>query len=259
MTSTHIPVAEMPESTAPASFPAGTPKRRVDLSTIPTVAWAPLNEYEAAAVTGHSVKTLRRLRQEGSGPRFTKLNGCTVRYKLGDLWAYLDAQPKGGGATAGETKRGVMAGVVQKDAGVGALACRRCGLDGEGEHTAPGDRQCRGCGCIDRLRAMVADLEFRIERMARKAAKQPTQKVERRGGRRDRSDTRFVVLDGQRLCLADAARALGVTTSTLHFRLVNRVQDKNYQEVDVRAVGADVAKHRGDPARDDDTVSPAAA
>jgi hypothetical protein len=103
MTRTTVPVAAMPEPiTAPASSPAGTPKRPVDLSTIPTVAWAPLNEYEAAAVTGHSVKTLRRLRQEGTGPRFTKLNGCTVRYKLGDLWAYLEAQPKGGGATASD-------------------------------------------------------------------------------------------------------------------------------------------------------------
>ena len=140
---------------------------------------------------------------------------------------------------------------------VDAQVCRRCGVRGEGQHGTPGDRWCRGCPCIDAMRARIADLEFRLERVAAKPIR--PEQPERRGGRRNRRDTRFVVLDGQRLCLADAARALGVTTSTLHFRLVNRVHDKNYQEVDVRAVGADVAKYGANPARNVDTaVSPAA-
>jgi hypothetical protein len=56
-----------------------------------------------------------------------------------------------------------------------------------------------------------------------------------------------VLLDGQRLCLSDAARALNLTPSTLHFRLVARTHDANYMDVDVRAVGADVA-HSAKPA-----------
>lgn len=70
----------------------------------------------------------------------------------------------------------------------------------------------------------------------------PRKGPERRGGRRDRRDARFVVLDGARLCLADAARALGISISTLHLRIVARTHDPAYAEVDIRAIGADVRK-----------------
>ena len=59
------------------------------------------------------------------------------------------------------------------------------------------------------------------------------------GGRRQRKDNRFVLLDGERLCLKDAARRLSVSMVALHFRLVNRTGDANYGCVDVREVGAD--------------------
>ena len=51
---------------------------------------------------------------------------------------------------------------------VDAQVCRRCGVRGEGQHGTPGDRWCRGCPCIDAMRARIADLEFRLERVAAK-------------------------------------------------------------------------------------------
>lgn len=119
----------------------------------------------------------------------------------------------------------------------GPQVCSRCGVHGEGEHPAPGGRRCSGCECVDALRAMIADLEFRLEKMMDK----PAPKASNRGGRRNRRDARFVVLDGERLCLTDAARALGLSPSTLHLRIVARTHDPDYRDVDVRAVRADQA------------------
>ena len=92
-------VSEVP-TFAPAPLPVGK-TAPVDLATIPwDIPWALLTEHEAAAVLHQSVKVLRRQRHEGVGPLFLKLNGCTVRYKLADLQAFLGAQPTGGGCTA---------------------------------------------------------------------------------------------------------------------------------------------------------------
>lgn len=132
---------------------------------------------------------------------------------------------------------------------IDARVCLRCGL--RGEHDTPGDWSCRGCECVDALRARVADLEFRLERKAQRRMVSPAQpaqdasseqppKTERRGGRRDRKDARMVVMDGERLCLTDAARKLGLAPSALHFRIINRVHTSDYGEVDLRAIGADV-------------------
>lgn len=109
------------------------------------------------------------------------------------------------------------------------IACPRCGLGlrGEGRHDKPTE-------CIDALRDLVARLQFRAEARRATAAG-----PERRGGRRDRKDARMVILDGQRVCLAEAARRLGLSTSALHFRLLHRTRDPQYCDVDVRAVGAD--------------------
>lgn len=87
------------EVSAPAPADARKRDRQIDLGAIPwNIPWALLDEHEAAAVLHQSVKVLRRQRHEGGGPRFTKLNGCTVRYKLADLQAWLAIQPTGGGA-----------------------------------------------------------------------------------------------------------------------------------------------------------------
>jgi hypothetical protein len=50
----------------------------------------PLNEREAAQILGLNVKTLRRWRWAGKGPRFLKM-GSAVRYERADLEAYKAA------------------------------------------------------------------------------------------------------------------------------------------------------------------------
>ncbi len=88
---------------APVLEPARV--RTIDLgSVLSNHPAALLNEHEAAAVVGASVKTLRRWRCDGIGPRFRRLNGFTVRYRLGDLIAWIEAQPAGGGEP--EKRRG---------------------------------------------------------------------------------------------------------------------------------------------------------
>ncbi len=49
-----------------------------------------VNEAEAAHLLSLSVKTLRRWRWAGKGPRFLKL-GAAVRYDQGDLAAFIEA------------------------------------------------------------------------------------------------------------------------------------------------------------------------
>ena len=49
-----------------------------------------VNEAEAALMRSLSVKTLRRWRWAGKGPRFLKL-GAAVRYDAADLTAFIEA------------------------------------------------------------------------------------------------------------------------------------------------------------------------
>ncbi len=49
-----------------------------------------VNEAEAAHLLRLSVKTLRRWRWAGKGPRFVKI-GAAVRYDLADLTAFIEA------------------------------------------------------------------------------------------------------------------------------------------------------------------------
>lgn len=100
--------------------------------------------------------------------------------------------------------------------------CSRCGICKDGQHRTPQE-------CIDLAWNRLAELEIRYEGVATTPA----------GGRRIRKDNRYVILDGRRLCLSDAARELGITASALHYRLVVRTGKKDYLNVDVRAVGAD--------------------
>jgi len=69
----------------------------VDLTQVPTVPWAWVDERVYAAIRGCSVKVLQRERSLNIGCPFRRVNGTTVRYKLGDITAFLEAQPGGGG------------------------------------------------------------------------------------------------------------------------------------------------------------------
>ena len=109
--------------------------------------------------------------------------------------------------------------------------CPRCGMRG---------RHADARECIDALRDQVAVLGLRREG-APPAHGNPCGNG---GGRFPRSDNRYVLLDGQRLILSDAARSLGLSVSALHFRITRRVGHADYGCVDVREVGADRLKPR---------------
>ena len=76
-----------------------TATRSVDLTQIPPVPWAWVDEHVYAAIRGCSVKVLQNERRLNIGCPFRRINGTSVRYKMGDIAAFLDSQPGGGGAS----------------------------------------------------------------------------------------------------------------------------------------------------------------
>src|SRR5713101_857880 len=72
--------------------------RPVDLTQVPAVPWAWVDEHVYAAIRGCSVKVLQSERRLNIGCPFRRINGTTVRYKLGDITDFLESQPGGGGA-----------------------------------------------------------------------------------------------------------------------------------------------------------------
>jgi hypothetical protein len=78
----------------PAPPPAQKSNRApVDLTQIQPVPWAWVDERIYAAIRGCSVKTIQRERVDGIGCRFKRINGSSVRYKMADIFAFLEAQP----------------------------------------------------------------------------------------------------------------------------------------------------------------------
>jgi predicted DNA-binding transcriptional regulator AlpA len=67
------------------------------MATANNILEALLNEHDVARITGLSVATVRRWRLLRQGPRFLKISGSAVRYRVEDLRAYLDQRPTGGG------------------------------------------------------------------------------------------------------------------------------------------------------------------
>ncbi len=83
------------------------PRRVIDLTQVPAVPWAWVDEHVYAAIRGCSVKTLQRERRLNIGCPFRRIGGTSVRYRLGDITAFLESQPGGGGKTRGsEDARG---------------------------------------------------------------------------------------------------------------------------------------------------------
>ena len=77
--------------------------RPVDLTQVPPVPWAWVDEHVYAAIRGCSEKVLQNERRLNIGCPFRRINGTTIRYKLGDITAFLESQPQGGGsATPGK-------------------------------------------------------------------------------------------------------------------------------------------------------------
>jgi hypothetical protein len=74
-------------------------RRPVDLTQVPAVPFAWVDEHVYAAIRGCSVKVLQNERRLNIGCPFRRINGTTIRYKMGDIAAFLDSQPGGGGST----------------------------------------------------------------------------------------------------------------------------------------------------------------
>lgn len=51
-----------------------------------------INEKEAAAYLGYSVRALQGWRVRGGGPRFVKVSGRSVRYRRMDLNAWAESK-----------------------------------------------------------------------------------------------------------------------------------------------------------------------
>src|ERR1700724_4712647 len=82
--------------------------RPVDLTQVPAVPWAWVDEHVYAAIRGGSVKVLQNERRLNIGCPFRRINGTTIRYKFGDIIDFLESQPSGGGAAkpCNQSRRG---------------------------------------------------------------------------------------------------------------------------------------------------------
>jgi hypothetical protein len=100
--------------------------------------------------------------------------------------------------------------------------CTMCGVRQSGQHRTPFE-------CIVALREVIAVYEFRIEQLLQK-------KLDR--GRTKRSNNRFVTLDGERMTLSEAARALGMSAPALFGRIIRRLGEV-VEDIDLRELGID--------------------
>src|SRR2546430_17354240 len=69
--------------------------RAIDLTQVPAVPWAWVDEHVYAAIRGCSVKVLQNERWLNIGCSFRRINGTTIRYKLGDITSFLESPPGG--------------------------------------------------------------------------------------------------------------------------------------------------------------------
>src|SRR3954464_14509508 len=74
-----------------------TVPRPIDLTQVPAVPWAWVDEHVYAVIRGCSVKVLQNERRLNIGCPFRRINGTSIRYKIGDIAEFLESQPGGGG------------------------------------------------------------------------------------------------------------------------------------------------------------------
>src|SRR5438105_3060859 len=80
--------------------------RVIDLTQVPAVPWAWVDEHVYAAIRGCSVKVLQNERRLNIGCLFRRINGTSIRYKFGDITAFLESQPGGGGTAKPANQHG---------------------------------------------------------------------------------------------------------------------------------------------------------
>jgi hypothetical protein len=78
--------------------------RVVDLTQVPAVPWAWVDEHVYAAIRGCSVKVLQNERRLNIGCPFRRIHGTSIRYKFGDITTFLESQPGGGGIAQSGSK-----------------------------------------------------------------------------------------------------------------------------------------------------------
>lgn len=100
--------------------------------------------------------------------------------------------------------------------------CERCGVRQNGRHR-------HWLECVIAFREVCFNLERQIERL---------RKEKPHRGSVERSDNHFVVLHGERMYLADAARALGMTFDALRGRIKRRL-GRVGDEIDLDALAID--------------------
>ena len=79
--------------------------RVIDLTQVPAVPWAWVDEHVYAAIRGCSVKVLQNERRLNIGCPFRRINGTMIRYKFGDIMAFLESQPSGGGSAEPQNRQ----------------------------------------------------------------------------------------------------------------------------------------------------------
>ena len=77
----------------------------LDLTQVPAVPWAWVDEHVYAAIRGCSVKVLQTERRLNIGCSFRRINGTTIRYRFGDIMEFLESQPSGGGGASPVNQR----------------------------------------------------------------------------------------------------------------------------------------------------------
>ena len=87
----------LPESNRQGGSDIDSAARLVDLTQVPAVPWAWVDEHVYAAIRGCSVKVLQNERRLNIGCPFRRINGTMIRYKFGDITAFMESQPGGGG------------------------------------------------------------------------------------------------------------------------------------------------------------------
>jgi hypothetical protein len=63
--------------------------------------WQGGGEHVVAEITGRTLKSIQRDRSLGIGVPCKILNGTSVRYRVADILAWIEAQPAGGGREGG--------------------------------------------------------------------------------------------------------------------------------------------------------------
>ena len=123
-----------------------------------------------------------------------------------------------------------------------SLVCERCGLRQKGQHSD-------WVECLISYRELFAGQQMTIEQLKERIEQLKQAKAVPAGS--ERSTNRHVILNGERMCLSDAARKLHMSPKALRHRIGRRL-GKNWEEIvetiDLAAIGIDQRyARRNDP------------